>query len=62
MRRLEQTAGERGDDVVRAELAEMRRLGKHELQWLYGTPTGTRYLADGFVDRALLQKDFVALR
>lgn len=52
--------GHRSGTLLRNELEAMTVLGKHELQWLYGTPQGIEYLVNGFVDRAILQGDYIS--
>lgn len=42
-----------------AEAAAMRRLGKVELQWLYGHADGAKYVGAGFVVGAVLRADYL---
>lgn len=41
------------------EIGEMERLGKHELQWLYGHPEGLSYLSKTFLPMSIMRQDFL---
>lgn len=60
LRRLKHMAEVRKEhpDVLQ-ELELMRRLGKHELQWVYGHELGAGYMARGFVVEAILKGDYI---
>lgn len=47
------------DESFMEEIGEMERLGKHELQWLYGHPEGLSYLSKTFLPMAILRGDFL---
>jgi DNA topoisomerase VI subunit A len=47
------------DPRYMAEVEAMKGCGKHELQCLYGHPSGTKYLSNEFLPTALLQHDYI---
>ncbi len=48
------------DDYER-ELTELERIGKHELQYLYGHPDGITFLAERFIPQEVLRSNAVHL-
>lgn len=50
----------RENERYRHEVKEMRRLGKYELQWMFGKGDGgVDYFVEGFLLRAILHGDYI---
>lgn len=49
----------KNDERYQREVSEMRRLGKYELQWMYGQQGGGKYLTEGYLLRAILRADYI---
>lgn len=48
-----------GGDEMRKELLNMQRVGKFELQWVYGQGGGLQYVSRTYVTNTVLRGDYV---
>lgn len=49
----------RNDERYMQEVEQMRKLGKYELQWLYGHADGVRFFSETFMLDAILHADYL---
>lgn len=49
----------RDDQRYSTEVQQMRKLGKYELQWLYGHADGVKYFSEKFLLDAILHGDYL---